>query len=115
MDEPRIRELFAVIDAARWDDLAAFFVGEVVFERPGYEPIVGLDALLRFYREERIIVTGKHFVEQVVTSTAAGACWGRIECVLRDGSRAEERFADTYLFDGGRISHRRSHFFRPAV
>lgn len=115
MDEARIRELFTAIDAERWDRLPAFFDPEAVYERPGVEPLEGLGRLLRFYREERAIVQGRHLLEQVVTRDGAGACWGRIECVLRDGSEHDERFADVYLFRGGRILLRRSHFFRPAV
>lgn len=115
MDERTIRDLFATIDATRWERLDAFFAPGAVYERPGLDPLVGLERILRYYREERIIVSGRHHIEQVVVGDDAGACWGRVECVLRDGSEADERFADVYLFSAGRIKLRRSHFYRPAV
>lgn len=115
MEETRVRELFAVIDAERWDRLGEFFATDAVYERPGIAPLEGLERIVCFYTDERVIASGTHHVEQVVVSGGAGASWGSVDCVLKDGSQATERFADAYLFSDGKISLRRSHFFRPAV
>lgn len=115
MTETEVRKMFADIDACHWDALPNYFHLQVVYERPGLEPIVGLGGLLRFYRQERAVVYGEHHIEQVVIQPGAGACWGHGEFVLRDGTTPSERFADVYLFTEGKISMRRSHFFRPAV
>lgn len=115
MTEAEIRKMFAVIDACDWDALGGFFHRDVVYERPGHDPIVGLAPLLRFYRDVRAVVYGEHHIEQIVLQADAGACWGHGEFVLRDGSAWSERFADVYLFTDGKIKMRRSHFFRPAV
>lgn len=110
-----VEELFRNIDARRWDALPRFFAPEVTYERPGYEPLVGLDQVLDFYRRVRVIESGTHTVEQVVFDDARGACWGRFVGTHKNGSPIDERFADVYTLAGGKIATRRSYFFRPAV
>lgn len=110
-----VRGMFAAIDAADWEALERCFHPDVVYERPGLEPLVGRDRLLRYYREERPIVRGRHDLEHVVVQDGAGASWGRLEAVLADGTEAAEGFADVYEFADGLIRRRRTHFFRPAL
>jgi ketosteroid isomerase-like protein len=110
-----ILDLFAAIDAHDWHSLESFFHPEIVYERPGYPPIVGVERLLRFYREQRVIAAGEHIIERIVVAGPYGACWGRFLGVKKDGSLADELFADVYSFEGGAIRARRSHFFRPAL
>jgi len=110
-----IRHLFAAIDAQHWNELDRFFRADIVYERPGYLPLVGLVSVRRFYEQVRVISAGEHIIEGVVASDGRGACWGRFNGINRDGSTIEERWADVYTFVDGRISTRRSHFFRPAV
>lgn len=110
-----VHELFRRIDARDWEGLAASLHPEVVYERPGYEPLVGRERVLRFYREERVIAAGEHRLDRVLTDAESGACWGRFVGVHRDGSDIDERFADVYLLQDGRIRTRRSFFFRPAI
>ena len=86
-----------------------------MYERPGYDPLVGLERVLRFYRDERIVVSGRHELHGIVVDGDAGACWGRMRGTLRDGSAADVRFAEVYSFADGRIRTRRSYFFQPAV
>jgi ketosteroid isomerase-like protein len=115
MLEQAIRELFSVVDARDWEAMPGFFCEDVVYERPGYEAIVGIANLLHFYEHVRIIATGTHYLEQIVIGEHSGSCWGRFIGAKRDGTPLDERFADVYLFKDGKIRQRRSYFFRPAV
>ncbi|HET7233651.1 MAG TPA: aminotransferase class IV [Longimicrobium sp.] len=108
-------ELFRKIDSRDWVALEASLHEDVVYERPGYDPLVGRDRVLHFYREERVIAAGQHHLERVVIDGDSGACWGRFVGVHKNGSPIDERFADVYLLKDGRIHARRSFFFRPAV
>lgn len=108
-------ELFRRIDSRDWDALPASFCDDVVYERPGYEPLEGVERVMKFYREERVIASGEHRLERVVIDGESGACWGRFVGLHRDGSAIDERFADVYTLENGRIRTRRSYFFRPAI
>jgi ketosteroid isomerase-like protein len=113
--EDLVGRLFAAIDAQHWSELRTSFTEHCVYERPGYGPMVGIEALLRFYRLERIISSGHHHIEHVTSGDATVACWGRFTGRSHAGDALDERFADTYVVDRGRIAHRRSFFYRPAV
>lgn len=111
----RLRDLYRTIDACDWTALAGFFHADIVYERPGYAPLVGLERVMRFYREERVIASGKHQVEGVLHELDRAACWGSMRGSLRDGTRTEVRFADVYSFEDDKIRTRCSYFFSPAV
>ena len=118
MDEAKsalLRRLFESIDDSDWGTLSDLLHPEVVYERPGYDPLVGLERVLRFYREERLVASGSHRIEGVVVDGDAASAWGRMRGTLRDGSSADVRWAEVYSFEDGRIRTRRSYFFQPAV
>lgn len=115
MPDTIVVDLFRTIDARRWDELGTFFHPEIVYQRPGYAPIEGVERLLHFYRHERVIASGEHRLEAVVAQDGHAACWGRFVGVGRDGAPIDEAFADTYTLRDGRICARKSFFFRPAI
>jgi len=115
MSDRFITRMFSTIDARRWDALAEFFTCDAVYERPGYEPLVGFPALDHFYREVRIIVAGQHRIERMVGGPETAACWGRFVGASRDGKSLDERFADVYELRDGRVARRTSYFYRPAI
>jgi ketosteroid isomerase-like protein len=115
MSDSFITRMFATIDARRWDALADFFTADAVYERPGYEPLIGFEALDHFYRRVRIIGAGRHRVERLVEGRESAACWGRFVGTSRDGRALDERFSDVYELRDGRIVRRTSYFFRPAI
>jgi len=43
VDESWLHKMFATIDANDWIGLADFLHPETVYERPGYEPLVGFE------------------------------------------------------------------------
>jgi ketosteroid isomerase-like protein len=110
-----VTDLFDIIDGCRWDDLDAVFAVDSVYDRPGYDPLVGLDGIRRFYREERIIASGRHLVVHIVSDLGAAACWGRFIGASRTGQPLDEEFADAYTVRGGKIAHRKTYFHRPAI
>jgi ketosteroid isomerase-like protein len=95
-----VREIFEVIDARNWDALHRHLTADVVLERPGYEPIRGIDMLLHFYQHARIISSGRYELWEVVASAQAAACWGRFRGASHDGRLLDERFADGYTLRG---------------
>lgn len=115
MDGTRIRAMFGVIDAQDWAALPGFFHPEVVYERPGFPALVGVDRMMRFYLEERKIVRSAHHIEATAAEEGRAACWGRVEATLPDGSETTVGFADVYLVDHGLIRLRRTHFFTPTL
>ena len=110
-----IRRLFAIVDARQWDDLVHVFHPDVVYERPGYDPLTGFAAIDDFYRNRRVIARGSHMVEGIAVEGSNGAAWGRFVGAKRDDTPVDERWADVYTFADNKIRTRRSHFFRPAV
>ena len=120
MNESQARELvgrlFEVIDGGRFDDLGTVFDAQAVYERPGYEPLQGLPRIEQFYRHERVIGSGRHTVEDVTCSeTGSAVSFGVFRGTSRAGEALEERFADVYRVQGGKIVQRTTYFFRPAI
>ena len=108
-------ELFRAIDTATWTDLPRFFHADVVYERPGYTPIEGIDALLDFYRSTRIIAEGKHLLDGGLRDDDKAICWGHFRGLSKTGEALAERFADAYELEGGVIRKRTTYFFRAAI
>jgi ketosteroid isomerase-like protein len=110
-----IKALLDSVDAGDYSALTKVFHPDIVYERPGYEPLVGIERLLEFYRSERMIASGVHHPWHIVATQDAGACWGHFTGTAKDGSEINERFADCYTFEQGKIKTRISYFFRPAI
>jgi uncharacterized protein len=110
-----VKRLFDYVDSRDWEGLSDAFCDDVVYERPGYAPLVGLDRVKHFYREERVIASGRHELEHVVVDDTSGACWGCFIGIHKNGADLAERFADVYTFERGKIKTRKSYFFRPAI
>jgi len=110
-----VRRLLTVIDLADWSALAELVTEDICYDRPGYPTIRGVRELLEFYRHTRIVGSGKHQLDQLLTDDTQGFCWGSFVGVSRSGQPIDEVFADWYAFAEHRISRRRSFFFRPAI
>jgi ketosteroid isomerase-like protein len=110
-----IQTMFDSIDRRQWDRLPDFFTDDVLYERPGYPPIVGIDQLARFYRDVRIVASGRHELLQIMVDGSTAACAGRFVGRDRSGQALDERFADVYTLRQGKVATRISHFYRPAI
>ena len=114
-DTTLVHDLFRAIDSREFERLREICHPEVTYERPGYEAFHGIDRLLKFYREERIIASGEHRLTAVLVDPSYGACWGRFVGKHRNGEDIDVEFADTYEIEDGRIRRRKSFFYVPAV
>ncbi|HWU51847.1 MAG TPA: nuclear transport factor 2 family protein [Tahibacter sp.] len=108
-------ELFRTIDNAAWKDFARFFHTDIVYERPGYPPIEGIEALLDFYSNTRIIAEGKHSLDGRLHGDGKAICWGQFSGRSKSGDLLNERFADAYELEDGVIKRRITYFFRAAI
>jgi ketosteroid isomerase-like protein len=110
-----IRTMFQTIDKCDWNGLQHVFCEDMTYERPGYEPFIGYELVQQFYRKDRVIASGEHLLEKIVINQDCGACWGRFVGMNKNGSPIDERFADVYTFENGKVKTRRSYFFRPVI
>jgi ketosteroid isomerase-like protein len=110
-----VRRLFDCIDGGDWPGLSELLDEEAVYERPGYAPFIGKRAVMTFYLETRIVSSGKHVIEKVLSDGANIACWGSFSGVDKKGRGIAAGFADVYCISAGRIRSRRTFFDSPAI
>jgi ketosteroid isomerase-like protein len=110
-----VEQLFEAVDRCEWEALPRFFCPEIVYERPGYPPLIGLAQVLHFYREVRVIASGVHRLHDILAVRDRAVCCGEFRGSRRDGTPVEVRFADAYAFSNGKIRTRCTYFFQPAV
>lgn len=113
--EAAVRSYYQAVDADDVDTLIGLFAEEATYERPGYEPFVGHDALRAFYTGDRVIASGAHTVDALLVDGDQVAVHGRFEGTLKDGSASAVRFADFYVLDEQARFTRRTTFFHTAA
>lgn len=112
----RVGRYYELVDAADVSGLIGLFAADAVYQRPGYEPIVGHEGLSRFYRQERLIAHGRHVLTEMVAHGDSVAVQGRFHGVLRSGAEVDLRFADFFrLTRDLTFSRRDTYFFQPLV
>ncbi|GIF51427.1 hypothetical protein DFJ67_5155 [Asanoa ferruginea] len=110
-----ISALLHAVDRRDWPALGDLVTPDVVYDRPGYPTIRGVDEWLTFYRMTRIVATGQHRLVRVLADDAQGFCWGEFTGTTRGGQPVDVRFADWYAFRDGRVCQRRTFFYEPAI
>lgn len=114
--QARTRHYYERVDAADLEAVLDWFAADAVYQRPGYEPMVGREALRAFYGGERVIVSGSHTLDDVLVDADRVAVRGVFTGTLKDGSSITVGFADFIDYDAeGRAARRRTFFFAPAV
>ncbi|MCL4250978.1 MAG: nuclear transport factor 2 family protein [Anaerolineae bacterium] len=113
--ENTIDNYFRIVDARRFDELVHVFHREIEYERPGYDKLVGVEAVIDFYKNTREIAAGHHELHGTLVRGQTAACWGRFEGSKKDGTRIDERFADIMTFERGKMRTRITFFHRPAI
>jgi ketosteroid isomerase-like protein len=110
-----VRSYYEYVDEGAHEDLFALFADDVVYERPGQEPIEGIEAFRQFYREGRPLSDGEHAVHDVVADGDTVAVRG--EFSGRQGqTRVSFGFTDFHVFDeDGSIAHRYTYTDRDTV
>lgn len=110
-----VRRYYECVDANDVPGILALFTPEATYRRPGYPPIVGTTAWEDFYRNQRVIESGRHTLVNVVRDGNQVAVQGTFAGVLRNGSVAELEFADFYRSDGDLFTERTTYFYAPLV
>ena len=114
--EAAVRHYYDRVDAGDVAGVLDCFTDDAVYHRPGYEPMVGREALAAFYGGERVIADGRHELDAILVDGHAAAVRGRFVGTLKDGRPARVGFADFWVFDEGtRAVTRHSYFDSPAV
>ncbi|WP_432160180.1 nuclear transport factor 2 family protein [Streptomyces sp. NRRL F-5630] len=112
----RVRRYYTLVDDGDVQGVVGLFADSAVYERPGYDPIVGRDGLDAFYRGWRVIDSGSHTVVALVVGASEAAVEGRFRGTLKDGSEVDLRFADFFRFDDDLLFVvRTTYFFAPMV
>lgn len=105
-----VTRYYDLIDRNAVDDLLALFHDEVRYDRVGTPPITGQEALERFYRYERVIESGCHRIDALLSNdewvVARGSFVGR----LRSGDDVDVDWTDWHHFRDGLIDYRQSLF-----
>lgn len=108
-DDPKIATLesyYEFVDAEEYDALFDLFADDIVYHRPGAEPIRGKEAFERFYLEERPLEEGSHEIHEYIVDGDRVSVRGEFEGLL-DGEPIQFGFADFHAFrEDGKIERR---------
>lgn len=120
LEEPRqaasIRCYYRTVDSADPTAVVTLFSEDAVYRRPGYQPMVGRESLLRFYGGERVIAAGRHVITRILSDgTFQVAVEGRFSGRLKNGSDVDLGFADFFTVRDELIVERITYFDTPAV
>ncbi|GAA3159681.1 MULTISPECIES: nuclear transport factor 2 family protein [Streptomyces] len=111
-----VRRYYRLVDDGDVGGLIQLFEPTAEYHRPGYDKLTGHDELERFYREERVIESGRHTIRGLVTADREVAVQGEFRGILRDGRKASVEFADFFtVTPAGRFSRRKTFFYTPLV
>lgn len=115
--EQLISSMFSAIDDNAFERLAGCMDTAVVYERPGYEPIIGYDALLDFYRKTRRIRLGRHDLHRVLCQGEDVVSCGLFTGELKNGEPVTIDFSEIYRLNEQRtrILFRKTYFFQAAI
>ena len=111
-----IYRYYRLVDQGDVDSVVKLFAENAIYERPGYDPMIGRDQLDKFYGSQRIIDSGQHTVVKMLVNSSYVAVEGEFAGRLKDGGTVDLRFADFFVVnDGLLIEARNTYFFSPLV
>lgn len=97
---------YELIDAEEYDALFDLFSEDIVYDRPGAEPIHGKEDFEYFYLEDRPLEDGTHEIHEYIVDDDRVCVRGQFEGLL-DGEPIQFGFADIHAFRAdGLIEHR---------
>lgn len=111
-----VQKYYAAVDKGDIDGVVALFEVDAEYDRPGYAHMSGREAIRSFYVDDRIIESGVHNIESIVSDSGTVAVEGSFEGTLRGGTDTEVKFAE-FFWPGpnGLIKKRRTYFYAPLV
>jgi ketosteroid isomerase-like protein len=111
-----VQKYYAEVDKGDVERVVALFEVDAEYSRPGYAHMSGREAIRSFYVDDRIIESGVHNVESIVSDPGTVAVEGSFKGTVRGGTEAEVKFADFFwLGPNGLIKKRRTYFYAPLV
>ncbi|GAB97339.1 ketosteroid isomerase-like protein [Kineosphaera limosa] len=111
-----VQGYYDALDADDMESVLEFFSGDVLYQRPGYQRMVGIDDVRRYYEQGRLIAPGRHVLRTLVVEGNNVAAHGEYEGDLKEGGRRTVGFAAFFVFDGnGRAAEHTTYFFTPSV
>jgi hypothetical protein len=76
MSKDLVLKLFTIIDHHSWNELPSVFSKDIIYDRPGYETIEGIEKIIEFYSKIRAISSGSHNLNVILCENDQCACWG---------------------------------------
>jgi steroid Delta-isomerase len=114
--EEVVKRYYSLVDAQEYNELVQLFSKDTVYRRPGYEPLVGREALAEFYGDRRVITGGQHSISELLANGSKVAVAGEFAGTITGGQHVNIRFADFFTLDSaGLICVRDTFFFAPLV
>jgi ketosteroid isomerase-like protein len=111
-----VQHYYAQVDRGDVDEVAALFEVDAEYFRPGYAGLSGREAIRSFYANDRIIESGAHSIESIISDSGAVVVEGSFKGTLRGGTDTEVRFADFFRpGPNGLIKKRRTYFYTALV
>ncbi len=111
-----IGQMFAIIDdGSDWDRLSEAFLPSVVYQRPGYPAIHGIEELRTFYAHTRRVAAGRHHIYRILSEGSMSCCWGMFSGTTKADEEITVYFTDWYRFEKRKISYRRTFFYQPVI
>ena len=111
-----VQKYYAELDKGDVDEVVALFEVDAEYSRPGYAHMSGRDAIRSFYVDDRIIESGVHNIESIVSDSRTVAVEGSFKGTVRGGVTVDVEFAD-FFWPGanGLIKKRHTYFYAPLV
>ena len=113
--EDIVLRYYRLVDARDFNGMAELFSVDVIYRRPGYETMVGLEQMLNYYKLVRVIESGKHDIRTVLSDGIQVAVTGTFYGTVKDCGDVSQDFADFFSVSDGRISARSTYFDSPAI
>lgn len=110
-----VLDYYERIDAGDVAGALGCFADHAVYYRPGYAELRGIEAITAYYREVRVIGSGRHTIHDAVSDGRIVAARGSFGGRSRTGDDLTVDFSDFWEFADGRVVERRTFFDAPAV
>lgn len=113
--ESLVRRYYELVDAGNFVAMAELFAADVFYRRPGYDPMVGLQQMLTYYKFVRVIESGRHELHTVLSDGSIVAVTGTFRGRVKGRGLVSQEFADFFAVSDGKISARSTYFDAPAL
>ncbi|SMD30825.1 nuclear transport factor 2 family protein [Picrophilus oshimae] len=103
-------DYYNAVDSRDLKTLFSIFDDSIVYKRPGYGEIKGINDFKKFYEEHRIIKSGHHTIKRIIISGSCAVVEGSFSGTLKDGRSVSTEFIDVMDFANDKIVKRHTYF-----